>query len=170
MNKILCCLAAFSSLLAINSHAKDGYPEFGSKPSGRFVVSKNPYFAHPERALKNLMIFEKKSNAINHFFIVGYNWASGHSAVWVHWKEEETLISWSGSTDQQRRENGLTTSRRTLKLGRDTVETDADINGSSYLETRAWWEGVAKDCDAHGEKFTIKPFTVKKKQTEEQGR
>jgi hypothetical protein len=161
MKKILCCLAALISLTCTLSHAEDVFPDFGTKPSGRFLVSKNQYFIDPERALKNRVALEKKNRVANHFCIVGYNWASGNFAVWVHWKEEKLLMSWDGSKYQDTRERGLMAARRNLKLGRDTVETDDDINGSSYLETRAWWEGVAKDCDAHGEKFTVKPFAVK---------
>jgi hypothetical protein len=161
MKKILCCLAAFLSLLVVTAHAKDEYPEFGTKPSGRFVVSKSSYFSHPERALKTRIAFDKKNPSTNHFCIVGYNWADGNTAVWVHWKEERVLIDWGGSVYQDSRDKGLITTRRNLELDKDTVATADDINGSSYLVTRGWWEGVAKDCDAHGEKFTVKPFTVK---------
>jgi hypothetical protein len=79
----------------------------------------------------------------------------------VHWKEERVLILWDGSEYPDSRDKGLIHTRRNLELDKDTVETEEELNGSTYLETRAWWESVAKDCDAHGEKFTVKPFTVK---------
>lgn len=81
--------------------------------------------------------------------------------VWVHWQEEKRLIMWDGSLYEDTRERGLLTARRDLELGKDTVETENDINGSSYLVTKRWWHAVANDCTAHGEKFTIKPFKVK---------
>ncbi|MFC5473067.1 hypothetical protein [Paraherbaspirillum soli] len=165
MHKILCCLVALTSFTSIASHAEDDYPDFGTKPSERFSVSRSPYFIRPERALKNRIVSDKKNRSTNHFCIVGYNWASGNSMVWVHWKEERALILWGGSIYPDSRDRGLMTARRNLVLGKDTVETEDELNGSTYIETRAWWEGVAKDCDAHGEKFTVKPFSINKNST-----
>jgi hypothetical protein len=50
---------------------------------------------------------------------------------------------------------GLVMARRDLRLGEDTVETEDDINGSTFLVTRAWWHAVSRDCAANGQHYTI---------------
>jgi len=134
---------------------------FGSPPRGRFVVSQNPYFLGPERAMRNRVAIDGKNRVTNHFCVVGYEWPDGNLQVWVNWKEEKTNILWDGSEYRDMREAGLTTARRNLKLGRDTVETVDDINGSTYLVTHARWHSIADDCAAHGEKYVIEPFRSK---------
>jgi hypothetical protein len=57
----------------------------------------------------------------------------------------------------------LVTTNRDLKLGKDTVERAEEINGSTYLVTRAWWNAVAEDCALHGDKLTLAPFSTRKK-------
>ncbi|WP_029043046.1 hypothetical protein [Cupriavidus sp. WS] len=158
----LCILLALCFAAPALSNAADDLPAtFGSPPKGRFVVSKSPYFLHPERAMRQRVAFDKKNRVTNHFCVVGYEWPDGNLQVWVNWKEEKTNILWDGSEYRDMREAGLTTARRNLKLGRDTVETVDDINGSTYLVTHARWHSIADDCAAHGEKYVIKPFSIR---------
>jgi hypothetical protein len=94
----------------------------------------------------------------NHFCVVGYRWPGGHMTVWAHWQEAQRLLLWHNNSDLEMRTNGLVYAQRDLKPGRDTVESAEDLQGSTYLTTRAWWEAVVKDCRAHGERFTVAPF------------
>jgi len=131
---------------------------FGSPPRGRFVVSRNPYFLNPERTIRNRVAIDGKNRVTNHFCVVGYEWPNGNLQVWVNWREQKTNILWDGSIYKDTREKQLTMARRNLRLGKDTVATQDDLNGSTYLETHAWWHAIADDCMANGEKYTIKPF------------
>lgn len=141
------------------SCATAGFPVgFSEKPSARFVPSQDPYFGPPEAAIRRLLLFNRKNGAANHFCVIGYRWADGNVQVWAHWKEDERLLLWRGNSDPEMREKGLVYAQRNLKLGQDTVESANDLQGSTYRETRAWWESLAKDCDAHGERHVIRPF------------
>ena len=61
MKKILRCLALTLLLITTFVRAEDDLPEgFRTKPSERFIVSKNRYFLHPEIAIKNQIASDKK--------------------------------------------------------------------------------------------------------------
>ena len=143
-------------------------PELEPKPLKRVLASKNEYYGPAAPALKKQLISENRNGVTNHFCVVGYVISERTTNVWVHWVEQQRLILWDPSTDPEQRERGLLISRRDLKLGKDTVETADDINGSTYLVTRGWWEAIAKDCEAHGERYTVEPFTAPPATMEEQ--
>ena len=152
-----------AALICTTSFAADDLPDgFSEKPASRFVVSENPYYKDPRIALKNGVAAYKKNHRTNHLCVVGYQWKRGNIQVWVLWKEEKELLLWDGALDPDSRAKSLIGIRRDLKLGRDTVKTDNDINGSTYLETEQWWHAVADDCMKHGEKYVIKPFKTAK--------
>jgi hypothetical protein len=56
---------------------------------------------------------------------------------------------------------GLAMARHSLMLGRDTVATENDIKGSTYLVTVDWWISIADDCRKHGEQYEIEPFAIR---------
>src|SRR5437868_4689536 len=147
-------------MLAVAACNMDSFPpEFEEKPVKRFVASDNEFYGPAEPALKQLLVDESKNSGTNQFCIVGYAYADKIINVWVHWVNGDRLLLWRGSSDPQSREQGLLMAQRDLKLGKDTVETPDQINGSTYLVTRAWWQAVAKDCAAHGQKYEIGPFS-----------
>ncbi|WP_254699758.1 hypothetical protein [Trinickia violacea] len=162
-------IATFVSTVFIytTSFAADDLPEgFGEKPNSRFVVSDDPYYKDPLIAIKNGVAAYKKNYRTNHFCVVGYRWLHGNVNVWVLWKEEEELLLWDGALDPESRADSFNGVHRALKLGRDTVKTENEINGSTYLETEQWWHAVAGDCMKHGEKYVIKPFKAAKPRTD----
>ncbi|TKC86983.1 hypothetical protein FAZ69_19500 [Trinickia terrae] len=112
--------------------------------------------------MTNAVAFFKKNHRTNHFCVVGYRWRTGSMNVWVLWREEKRLLLWDGALDPDSRADTLIGVHRSLKLGKDTVKTEDDINGSTYLVTEQWWHAVADDCMKHGEKYVIKPFKVAK--------
>jgi hypothetical protein len=159
----LLALLVSSAIISGNVRAADDLPEgFSEKPNQRFVASKNPYYQRPEDAISSRVADDAKNHRVNHFCVVGYQWKTGVTNAWVLWKEEATLILWEGNRYPDLRKRSLITSRRNLKLGRDTVKTEDDINGSTYLVTEQWWHAIADDCMKHGEKYIIKPFKVSK--------
>ncbi|MGO4279666.1 hypothetical protein SAMN05216321_102376 [Cupriavidus sp. OV038] len=137
-------------------------PGIAEVASSRIKVSTNPYYRQPLHAMKHVLLSSGKNGRTNRFCAVGYKWPDGTSQAWVLWDEEQTLMLWRGNLYRDMRDIGLTAANRTLKLGRDTVPTPDDINGSTYLVTEAWWRAVANDCRKHGEKYVIKPFKAPK--------
>lgn len=160
MKSMLVLLAALS-MLGIGACSRDSFPsQFDEKPTKRFAPADSEYFGPPEPALKQLLIAENKNGASNEFCVIGYAYADNIVNVWVHWMNEQRLLLWRGNSDEELREQGLVMADRNLTLGKDTVETEEDIKGSTYLVTRAWWQAVAQDCAAHGQRYTIAPFAI----------
>jgi hypothetical protein len=147
--------------LCMNCYAKEDFPS-SEKPKKRVSVSEDPYYKNSDKAFKNLISQERKNKKTNHFCVIGYIFNRDVPVVWVHWREESRLILWEGGQSQSWRDDSLAMGRRDLKLGKDTVESEKDLNGSTYLTTNKWWHAVADDCAAHGEKFTVPPFKATK--------
>jgi hypothetical protein len=146
-------------LHAFTIRAAETFPkEFDPPPEKRIMAADVSGYGPPEPAIRKRLLAQKKNNKTQHFCVVGYVWPDDYPIVWVHWIEEKSLLLWRSGNSEEQREKGLIMARQNLKLGRDTVATPDDINGSTYLETHAWWHAVADDCAAHGQKFTIKPF------------
>jgi hypothetical protein len=154
-------VALFLAVLIFGTSAcsRASFPaEFDEQPTQRFDPAGKEHYGPPEPALKKLLIAENKNRTTHPFCVVGYAYADNVSTVWVHWIDEQRLLLWRGNSDQALREQGLVMSKRDLKLGEDTVEAEDDIQGSTYLVTRAWWQAVTQDCAAHGQRYTIEPF------------
>ena len=130
-------------------------PELDPPPVARFAPSTDDYFGPLEPAVRRLLEFEEQPTAGGHFCAVGYRYADGNRAVWVHWREPARLLLWAGNLDPDLRERGLVYAKRDLALGKDTVETHDALEGSSYRVTRAWWQAVANDCDTNGERLEL---------------
>lgn len=160
MKSMLVWLAALL-MLGMSACSRDSFPsEFDEKPTKRFAPADSEYFGPPEPALKQLLIAENKNGATNEFCVIGYAYTDNIVNVWVHWMNEQRLLLWRGNSDEELREQGLVMADRNLTLGKDTVETKEDIQGSTYLVTRAWWQAVAQDCATHGQRYTIAPFAT----------
>ena len=158
-------LVRFSVLLCIGVAAGCGgeapFPEaLEPAPAARFIVSQNAAFGALEPAARTIVAAEALHTQTHHFCVIGYELDDGQPLAWVHWMETQRLILWDGSSDPEFREKGLLYSRRDLRRDTDTVDTAADIAGSTYLETRAWWDAVVQDCEAHGEKLLLAPFEL----------
>lgn len=90
-----------------------------------------------------------------HFCIVGYDYPTGGRAALVHWREGQRLIHWDGASDPTYAAASIRFARRDLDLTKDVVATDADINSSTYLVTRAWVDQILADCAAKGAQYTV---------------
>lgn len=160
LSSLLC--VGLLGLASASCFADDAFPAaLEQKPSSRFAPSTNEFFGPLAPAAKRLVLAEEKNRSRQHFCAIGYKYPGGPVSVWVHWKEGQRLLLWRGDADQEMREKGLVDTNRDLKLGKDTVERREEINGSTFMETRAWWVAVAADCAAHGEKVTLAPFSSK---------
>jgi hypothetical protein len=118
-----------------------------------FSVRKHPGYAQPERSLE-LLVRTRGTRRLNHFCVIGYRDASGHEYAWVRWEEGKALILWEAAAEPAR-PTRLADSRRYLRLDKDVVASEEEVNGSSYLVTREWINGVKRDCESHGDKFVI---------------
>ncbi|MFP8966755.1 hypothetical protein ACKC9G_09285 [Pokkaliibacter sp. CJK22405] len=130
-----------------------------NQPKNRFDTSANEYFSFPEPSIKTRISRFNKNDQTNHFCIVGYQWTNGNMQVWVHWQEQLEIILWQGGDDEETQVDSMALARKELVLGRDTVKSEDDINGSTYLITEAAWHGIVDDCEKNGEKYTIPPFS-----------
>lgn len=150
-------LLALAVLIRVcTAQAGNAFPaSFDPVPSARFKPSTTVIYGNPQLPIKNLLLAEHKNHRTQHFCVVGYQYENSEIA-WVHWVDEKRIIMWEQSDEISALETSLTHSRRDLKLGVDTVEKPEDINGSSYLVTRDWWQDVAKDCAKYGQKITVK--------------
>lgn len=128
--------------------------------SGRFRVSADPGYLDPRATIKYLLAIERANRERNRFCVVGYKFPSGNELAWVVWEEERLMMLWDPSLYADTRLKALTRARRNLKLGRDTVATENDINGSTYIVTVDWWISIADDCRKHGEQYEIEPFRI----------
>jgi hypothetical protein len=158
MKSTIASLAALL-MIGISDCNGDTFPsEFDEKPTRRFAPSNSEYYGPPEPALKQLLVGESKNGVRNEFCVICYAYAGKIVNVWVHWINEQRLLLWRGNSDEELREQGLVMARRDLRLGEDTVETEDDIKGSTFLVTHAWWQAVTQDCAANGERYTIERF------------
>lgn len=151
-------LALAALIWVCTAWAEDNFPSaFDPTPTARFKPSSMVIYGNPQLPIKNLLLAEHKNYRTQHFCAIGYHWQNGEIA-WVHWVEEKRIIMWEQSDELSAAETSLRHSRRDLKLGVDTVDKPEDINGSSYLVTRDWWQAIANDCSKHGQKITVKAF------------
>lgn len=154
-------LAVLPAVGSLSVMASTALPEgFGTTPIARFNVSADAGYRQPAKAMAYLVAKTSNNDRRNHFCVVGYQWASGNEQAWVFWEEERTLKLLDPSLYADTRLKALTMARRNLKLGRDTVATENDINGSTYIVTVDWWISIADDCRKHGEQYEIEPFRI----------
>ena len=122
---------------------------------------KDPSYQSPVPALENwLAQREKPPRGPQHFCAVGYRNADGATRAWIHWKEGRMLLLWEG-TDPDYRPNALIISRRQLSFDTDVVPTEDDINGSTYLVSKAWVAERLDDCARYGFRYTVKARRAK---------
>lgn len=129
----------------------------GHKPAQTFKVASNPDYAHVEASLAEL-VNERATKPLNHFCVIGYKPPAAEPVVWVHWLEENRLILWEpysaeAGADQKK---DILRSRRNLNLATDVVASEADLHGSTYRVTKAWLDQTLADCQAAGEKYSIR--------------
>lgn len=123
-----------------------------------FDTRREPTYGDAAPALKKwLTRRQPKAKGTQHFCVVGYRYDDGALQSWVHWVEGRMLLLWPGSGDPDYAADALLFSNRQLSLDTDVVATEDDINGSTYLVTRAWVAERLADCTKAGAKYAISP-------------
>jgi len=120
---------------------------------GFFSVREHLGYTEPEKSLE-LLVRTRGTRRQNHFCVIGYREPSGYEYAWVRWEEGKALILWEAAADASQ-PSPLSTSRRFLRLDKDVVASEEQLNGSTYLVTREWVNRVTRDCESHGDKFVV---------------
>jgi hypothetical protein len=96
------------------------------------------------------------SHPTNHFYVGALELDDGQLiTAWVYWKEERTLLEYIELADDARDGVEILAWRHQLKLDRDTVDTEDDIGGSTYLVTHHQWVEWMDDCVTRGRPYCI---------------
>jgi len=90
---------------------------------------------------------------VNHFCVAAYHFPDGLTKAWAWWKEGKRIIPWDASRDPAVPVTLLTANP--VDLERDVVASEAEVKGSAALVTRAWVNGIERDCRENGDQFTV---------------
>jgi hypothetical protein len=119
------------------------------------VISSKFHSNDIERCLK-YWVANYSEHSTNNFYVgpIAVNQGELTQAL-VYWKEERTLLTYSGlAEDAPKGAEGFAWGHD-LKLDRDTVDTPTDIAGSSYLVTHRMWINWMEDCIAKGRHYEV---------------
>ena len=113
--------------------------------SPRLARSLNYYVAH------------YSSRATNHFYVGPIEVHDGELVrALVYWKEERTLLPYAELTpDTPDGADSFAWHGHDLKLDRDTVDSPADIAGSTYLVTHRMWLDWMGECLSKGRPYSV---------------
>ena len=120
-----------------------------------FRISQHAAYLKPRATLHALMLAKGKAKRrANHFCVLGYRAKSSAKTsagfAWVYWQEQKAFILWEPWADEM---TDLTKSRRYLKMPEDFVRSQAEINGSTYLETWQWADDLIATCREKGDQY-----------------
>jgi hypothetical protein len=92
----------------------------------------------------------------NHFYVGAVDLDHGQLVrALVYWKEERTILEYSELADDAPNGAEALAWRHGLKLDRDTVDTPAEIAGSTYLETHRQWVEWMEECIMRGKQYCV---------------
>jgi hypothetical protein len=105
----------------------------------------------------NYYVAHYSSHATNHFYVGPIEVHDGQLVrALVYWKEERTLLPYAELTaDTADGAEGFAWHGHDLKLDRDTVDSPADIAGSTYLVTHRIWMDLMDECVARGRPYSV---------------
>ena len=95
------------------------------------------------------------TNQINHFYVGKVHPRGGFADALVYWQEERTIIEYSELAPDAPKGAEIEAWHHPLKLDRDTVDTENDIEGSNYLETHRTWLEWMEPLLRHGREYVI---------------
>jgi hypothetical protein len=109
-----------------------------------------------ERELK-FYVANFSTHATNHFYVGATKLDKGQLVTaLVYWKEPRILMNYGELTDDAPEGAEIFAWQgHHLKLDRDTVDTGADIGGSTYLETHRQWVDWMEQCISKGKRYVI---------------
>jgi hypothetical protein len=81
--------------------------------------------------------------------VVGLVVEGGGRLAWVLWPKGRRVILWEGEATD------LAMAHRTIRIPADVVRDESEVNGSTYIVTRAWLDGLTATCNNRGAKVRI---------------
>lgn len=132
--RIACLLSIVMGLWAAQAQAGE---------ARHFDVRKEPAFSQYRAAIDGLLQ-HTRHQPVNDFCVLGQVADDGSLSSWVLWQQGRAIILWDGSGSPLRQ------SRRRLNLDTDVVDSESDLQGSSYRVTRAWVAQLTQDCQREG--------------------
>jgi len=124
----------------------------------KILVVKTAPFQAPrlEREL-NFFVSNYSTYPTNRFYVGPTKIDKGELvSAWVYWKEGRMLLTYEElSSDAAEGAEALAWTGHDLKLDRDTIDTPADIGGSSYLETHHQWVNWMEQCIQKGKAYCV---------------
>jgi len=118
-----------------------------------FSIRRDPAaYPRPDKVLEEF-VSARSSHRVNHFCIAAYRYPDGLKRAWAWWREGKLILPWDASRDPALPVSLLTANPINLK--HDVVASEADVQGSTSLVTRAWVSGIERDCQERGDQFTV---------------
>ncbi len=158
---LIAAFLAVRGILPTSAAQAESLPTYiyDTPPSSLFKLSERPDHAVAlATVLKGgILLWKDRNRTANHFCILGVQWDNGRFEIPVFWQEGKRLFYWEGNSELEEAYRSLLLSKG-IDYEKDVVETRDDINGSTYLQVRSDVEALLRDCQAHGETVTIKPF------------
>jgi hypothetical protein len=114
-----------------------------------FDISKDGDFANYRQVVTSY-IGKRQTQKTTQVCLLGKTASDSSKMAWLIWEAGQEIVLY----DQG--ETNLKHSRRKLNLKNDVVETEAELNGSTYLVTRAWVTQLQLQCQQYGSIFSIK--------------
>lgn len=143
-------------ILALGLMLTSGCADPNGTVTGKF------YDPRIERELK-YYIATHPLYSTNHFYVgamqlQGTNMVSGIA----YWKEENILLPYD-ALNADATDDIFAWPGEALKLGRDTVKSYKDLNGSTYLITEDNWHDWVRQCMAKGKRYTVSLTDARKR-------
>jgi hypothetical protein len=91
----------------------------------------------------------RHASGLNNFCVLGQLADHGEKTAWIIWRQKHEIILWEGQ------DLAWVRPRRVLDLNRDTVKSDDDLHGSSYLVTRKWVDDLISECRKAGLQIVV---------------
>lgn len=110
-----------------------------------FKISTDAWFIGWQRQVQALVNRDGHETS-NQVCIVGLK-SGGTVMAYVYWPTNHSLTTWFPAPNDP---DALIYEPHVLDLGKDVVATDADVDGSTYLVTRAWVRRVVSHCRTAG--------------------
>lgn len=142
-------------------------PTYADDKGSAIHLDEHPWFSIRLPRVFECLVLNRAQVDINHFFASSVDVKSsckakqaqdgclreGKMMPLIYWQEEKEIILFEPQ-EKEAPYTDLLHSRRTWKLGRDTVKTIEQIHGSSYLETENDWQQQRKKT-LKGKTYTI---------------
>jgi len=164
------------SLVAIASGCKEDKEDFSNLiygprfPVRHFDFEREYVFSTMNMELKNVILHRsgKRFKVRNNFCAIGYVFPPTalkpeRKEVIVFWEEDEIIFRWDGGDPEAAKEDFYYASTLfhspNISFDSSLVESKDEPLGNGDFAYREDVENLLADCEKHGKKYTVEPFT-----------